>query len=668
MDNPQDVDINNAGTFYSNSDDYMWVLNGQQIKRFTTNSVLHNTYGVFNCDPNGVGNFCRPTAVVCGRTPFAAEPFSNDRDIYVADDGNHRLVWLTKNPNTETITWNKSVSLPMDSHISDLEVDNFGQVWAVDEDNGRIYKYTYDLYPLCYYGSFGTGDGQFNYPLNFSNTGGYLGCGDAAVAESWTDNSGGQYFAIGTDIVDFEATSSVDYQFHYINYTLVDASDDTVRIYDQGGQLIKTLYGGLELSGPCTHVWNGTNQSGQQVNTGDYHVVVSDSSTYRNIETKSRVNGVVKEAWVHHEYPNNLAPDSLIAYQSGADKVTLNWQYPVNPTDWASFTIYCDGCLCGWCPSFSTSYTDSGLIPGKTYVYWVRGYYLNGVESTPSNADTVTITSMVLTPSVTSTFPLERNSPELPLEPKLPLDSADLEIIYQTGYPGHSVEIEVKLKSPLTICGFNFLIKPNYNQNLLYYHTNSISQDSILINSIWLHFPVREGLIDTAGSLISGWNSLLCRGQVGDTTSPYDCEYLWIKGWAPPNKCISPNPNYRKLLRFGVDAFCIPDSVTDRAVLFYLPFSRLYSSDGEEIPFRYHVGEFMTWYSVPGDANGDSLINVGDIMYMINYLFRHGPRSCIPETADGNGSCLPEVGDITTLINYLFRHGSTPLPGCWYGK
>jgi len=63
-----------------------------------------------------------------------------------------------------------------------------------------------------------------------------------------------------------------------------------------------------------------------------------------------------------------------------------------------------------------------------------------------------------------------------------------------------------------------------------------------------------------------------------------------------------------------------------------------------------------------GDANADGVIDVGDIVYLINYLFKTEPApSPLPAgdaTCDGN----VDVGDIVYLINYLFKGG--PPPSC----
>ncbi len=64
-----------------------------------------------------------------------------------------------------------------------------------------------------------------------------------------------------------------------------------------------------------------------------------------------------------------------------------------------------------------------------------------------------------------------------------------------------------------------------------------------------------------------------------------------------------------------------------------------------------------------GDANGDQVINITDVIFMMNYLFRHGtaPVSFV----SGDANCDDDLGilDVVYLINYLYKDGS--LPGCF---
>lgn len=663
---PQDLDINDGGTHHPHSDDYLWVLNGHEIKRFTMDGVLRKTYGTYGCDPEGEGNFCRPTAVVCGRSPWLQppyEPFANDDWIYVADQGNSRLVALIKWHGIEDIYWYKTLYSDECKHFADLEVDIFGHVWAVDKHNGRIYKYTYDLFPLCYYGSFGTGESQFYYPLDFSNTGGYLGCGNVYVTESWTDNSGGQYFVIGTDVVDFEVTSSVDYIWHYISYVLVDPSDVTIEIYDDQDQLVKTLFDATEYSGACLHVWDGTDQSGQPLGLGDYRVVVTSESGYWDVETNEPVNIVVKEAWLHHSPLSLNGPSSLAAWQSGPGCVTLNWQDNDQLED--GFAIYCDGCLCGSVGANVTAYVDSGLVPGRSYMYWVRALY-SSTESSASNADTVFVGSKLLFPSVNSILPVDHGLGKPSISSQLDT-TTEVSGTYNQLYPGHFAEITVLLKNPdVEISGLNFLIK--CEPDLMDFRTNGISSDSILIGSEWVHYSVRECWIDGGGNASRSFDRLHGRGQVADTALPA-CKYLWVKAWTPPDRFFARSFNWQPLFKFGIDTRCIPDSATRREGFWDLAFGRLYDRQYQSVPFKYPpVWSFWLLWGVPGDANNDRVVDQGDIVFLMEYLYRGGPPPCIPESGDANADCLVTAGDIVYLITYLYRGGPPPKQGCWYGK
>jgi hypothetical protein len=63
-----------------------------------------------------------------------------------------------------------------------------------------------------------------------------------------------------------------------------------------------------------------------------------------------------------------------------------------------------------------------------------------------------------------------------------------------------------------------------------------------------------------------------------------------------------------------------------------------------------------------GDANGDGLIDVGDVVYLINYLFKNGPAPSALPAGDVNCDSVVDVGDVVYLINYLFKSG--PPPSC----
>jgi len=61
-----------------------------------------------------------------------------------------------------------------------------------------------------------------------------------------------------------------------------------------------------------------------------------------------------------------------------------------------------------------------------------------------------------------------------------------------------------------------------------------------------------------------------------------------------------------------------------------------------------------------GDANADGKIDVGDVVSLINYLYKNGPAPKPLEAGDANCDGIIDVGDVVFLINYLFKKGPPP--------
>jgi hypothetical protein len=82
-------------------------------------------------------------------------------------------------------------------------------------------------------------------------------------------------------------------------------------------------------------------------------------------------------------------------------------------------------------------------------------------------------------------------------------------------------------------------------------------------------------------------------------------------------------------------------------------------------PYRYNNVQELSWNSPDstGDVNSDGNVSLTDIVYLIYYLFKGGPRPHPMWRADVNWDCKVSLGDVVYLINYLFKSGP-PLPGC----
>jgi len=63
-----------------------------------------------------------------------------------------------------------------------------------------------------------------------------------------------------------------------------------------------------------------------------------------------------------------------------------------------------------------------------------------------------------------------------------------------------------------------------------------------------------------------------------------------------------------------------------------------------------------------GDVSGDGVVDVGDVVYLINYLYKNGSPPYPLVAGDVNADGIVDVGDVVYLINYLFKNG--PPPSC----
>ncbi len=76
--------------------------------------------------------------------------------------------------------------------------------------------------------------------------------------------------------------------------------------------------------------------------------------------------------------------------------------------------------------------------------------------------------------------------------------------------------------------------------------------------------------------------------------------------------------------------------------------------------------------AICGDINEDGVVDVGDVIDCINYLFKYGspvwrPISCPKNRADVNSDGIINIGDIVFLVSFLYKGSSEPLcPGIWY--
>ena len=180
---------------------------------------------------------------------------------------------------------------------------------------------------------------------------------------------------------------------------------------------------------------------------------------------------------------------------------------------------------------------------------------------------------------------------------------------------------------------------------------------------------------------------LMSNGEI-DYDQIYSCMDHTVQGWLPPNEICSDladGLDIRFLLSFGpfdqiapgeslicVLAYVIGETLhvdplngqnlPDNPELFYsnLDFSSLVQN--ALIAQELYDDNFLVFF--PGDATGDEEVNLADVVYLINYLFRDGNPPSPLKAGDTNRDCIVDISDVMYLIDYLFRNGPPPQVGC----
>lgn len=90
------------------------------------------------------------------------------------------------------------------------------------------------------------------------------------------------------------------------------------------------------------------------------------------------------------------------------------------------------------------------------------------------------------------------------------------------------------------------------------------------------------------------------------------------------------------------------------------PDGNLIGLDGESYDLLFQDGFVLILNSGNGDANRDGSVNIGDAVFLVNYVFNNGPTP-LPEDI-GNVNCDNncDAGDVVYLINHIFKNGPEP--------
>jgi sugar lactone lactonase YvrE len=219
--------------------------------------------------------FDRPIA--CATIPHDEKlPSGHQRVLVVVDQDGQRL--RSFDPSGVLRGTLDAASVGDDGASFDaIDLDYYGNVYAVDRGGDRLHKLRRDLFLLDTFGARGTDEGQFLAPRGIAI---HRKLGQVFV----TEEDGGQYLWVGTDVRRFRA----DDQGEAVAFSFVLTEESTLdfRILDaQGKEVAIVIPGRRHPAGPQKGTWDGTDASGRPSPPGDYLAEIRARATYASRST-----------------------------------------------------------------------------------------------------------------------------------------------------------------------------------------------------------------------------------------------------------------------------------------------------------------------------------------------------------------------------------------------
>ncbi len=209
-------------------------------------------------------------------------------------------------------------------------------------------------------------------------------------------------------------------------------------------------------------------------------------------------------------------------------------------------------------------------------------------------------------------------------------DSDELALLPTSAHPGDTVSVPVWLSNSIIADGVTF----------------NVSFDSASLSIIG---------VDTSQTRIEGWQNIV------PVINPGELFFFGYPDWWHIHTFSFIHPEDGILLRIN---FRIADTVS-AGIFVPITFETdsilgHYNAYTDTIGLTFvQPSTFSGWiYTdvISGDVNSDGILDVGDLVYLLNYLYRNGIPPSPLSLGDFNHDSEVNVSDVVALINYLF-HG-----------
>ena len=257
----------------------------------------------------------------------------------------------------------------------------------------------------------------------------------------------------------------------------------------------------------------------------------------------------------------------------------------------------------------------------------------------------------------------------------------------------HSIEFPMSIWTCNRSISINDSVENFLNQGEIFSNSSCVFQQNTNKNGwiSWKKWRYENGLDNTLNNIepLTNYNLYIDETDLPATINfkfdmytltPYDIIYpssIWVF-----NNSIKQNDSCENFCKQGgiwedIDMISHPStgnfwkkggSYNTLTTLTYGEHYRFWMENKSEISFVYDEKNYddfgFSMTLICGDANGDEAVNVGDAVYIINYVFKGGPPPNPLCSGDANGDTQVDVGDAVYLIQYLFKGGPPPVSGC----
>ncbi|MCX6833167.1 MAG: cohesin domain-containing protein [candidate division Zixibacteria bacterium] len=122
-------------------------------------------------------------------------------------------------------------------------------------------------------------------------------------------------------------------------------------------------------------------------------------------------------------------------------------------------------------------------------------------------------------------------------------------------------------------------------------------------------------------------------------------------------------------INFKVKSTATPSTIVIDSA-FVPPAGRFVLSNTLGVPLKPQFvhcrqGDIILGDTPCGDVDGSGNINIADVVYMVNYIFKHGPPPQDASGGDVDCDLSVTIADVVYFINYIFRGGPQPCFECW---